>query len=181
MHGPLNVKIDSRIYNLGITYVWEGLFSHGEKASCTLWIWVCVGPTDGADGVVKLKFSVINVVYTAMRRYLDVKPFSLENSVPTFRRNQLTPSSWLNSNTVRRGSRFSVMFIPTTNLHDFTFQTTLIFRKKIPVPASSQFVYIWCSVSFAGYLHMAVSTAGVTVCVCVCVCFLIYSMLHYSL
>ena len=62
--------------------------------------------------------------------YLDVTPFGLENSVPTFRRNQLTPSSWQNSNTVRRGSRFSVMSIPTTNLHDFTFHTTLIFRKK---------------------------------------------------
>jgi hypothetical protein len=89
--------------------------------------------------------------------YLDVTPFSLENSVPTFRRNLLTPSSGQNSNIVRRGSRFSVMSIPTTNLlHDVAFQTTLIFRRKkkflfLPPASSStddaaclsRVIYIW--------------------------------------
>jgi hypothetical protein len=50
----------------------------------------------GADGVVKRNISVINVVFTLVilkTKILDVTPFNLENSVPTFRRHLLLPFS----------------------------------------------------------------------------------------
>jgi hypothetical protein len=103
---------------------------------------------------------------------LDVKPFSLQNSVSTFRRNQLTPSSWQNSNTVRRGSRFSVMFIPTTNLHDVTFETTLIFRKKNSCS--------WQQPVFRGLLtYSCIYCRCYCVYVCVFYFYLQYAPLHF--
>ena len=96
--------------------------------------------------------------------YLDVTPFSLENSVSTLRRNLLTPSSGQNSNIVRRGNRFSVIRTPTTNLHDVAFQTTLIFRKNS------------CSCHQPVRLHLMqrvfreLLTYGCIYCRCYCVC-----------